>query len=764
MLFVTAFLFLILLFSALTAVVRIRPMPIIGALPVAFCLIIAVESIILNTLSLFHWVTFYGVLWSHVAVISCWLLWFSLFRKYPHKPLYRLIVATRRLARQPAMLALLPIIILLLFLLTHYPPNTGDSMAYHMARVAHWMQNQSVDYYFTNIDRQNEMGPGAEYLILFFQVLTNTDFFANSGQFFSFILLPGAMFYLLRILRVSQQFRPWIVVLTMSTPMLLFQSVTTQNDLVASLVTVAIIITSLRLFAGKVSNSSLADYFFLGMCLSVGFLVKPTSVLVALPVISVGIVLQVLELVKYRKALLYGMIVIIGTTCIVAGPDLYRKNKHEVSRLREVHSVSEMLTMNHKYSQNQRQKWLMNPVRITIQNSPWPEATAGFFRTIGIIGKLYFGGNYHPHANYIGNPIQIVTFVAVSFSTFLFLPLAIINRRKYFFSFCLSLAPLLSWIIFGLVVRNNPWITRVQLPLFVLLPLTFVFLSRLIRNYKPISKLFSVVLIILAGTSLMYGFFALSHSKNRPLDMSDFFRWPDDRTTRYYAQKIKFKEEHDAVIRGMIKEKCSRLGLIINRESKEYPLTWRVMRLGLNTQHISENSNNDWACMAYLDGMEVPPFLSQNRWEKHAEKNIWYRNEVYEFENSTTSCSDDVRDGQLDEIKPLNSTLVKYGDRVEITVTGKDPQILLPSFSCERGKSALLKIVVNSPVTCKALLFYRTEQGPNYSEKQYFAKTITPGLNQIYFLLPVDKITGHLRFDFEVDSGIFEILSVGFRQ
>lgn len=67
------------------------------------------------------------------------------------------------------------------------PPNTWDSMTYHMSRIQHWIQNQSIAFYPTHITRQDYLAPLSEFIILHFQILTGSDRLANVPQFFSFI-------------------------------------------------------------------------------------------------------------------------------------------------------------------------------------------------------------------------------------------------------------------------------------------------------------------------------------------------------------------------------------------------------------------------------------------------------------------------------------------------------------------------------------------------------------------------------------------------
>jgi len=65
------------------------------------------------------------------------------------------------------------------------PPNTFDSMTYHMSRVAHWAHQGSVAPYPTHIVRQITAPPLAEFAILQLQLLSGGDRLANLVQFFA---------------------------------------------------------------------------------------------------------------------------------------------------------------------------------------------------------------------------------------------------------------------------------------------------------------------------------------------------------------------------------------------------------------------------------------------------------------------------------------------------------------------------------------------------------------------------------------------------
>ncbi len=81
-----------------------------------------------------------------------------------------------------------------------------------------------------------------------------------------------------------------------------------------------------------------------------------------------------------------------------------------------------------------------------------------------------------------------------------------------------------------------------------------------------------------------------------------------------------------------------------------------------------------------------------------------------------------------------------------VTVTGPDPQFVLPSFNYEFSK---VRIVFRQPVSKDTLLqVFFVPIGGSFSEKNSVYKTIAAGLTEVIITLPKAAYT-NLRFDFE---------------
>jgi drug/metabolite transporter (DMT)-like permease len=124
-------------------------------------------------LSLFGWLTSVGlvVAWGAAVVGIVW----SVFGRAEARPYEHTDNVGMAFWPSAGLIALLLIILITGITAFIAPPNTWDSMTYHMARVAHWVQNQSIDHYPASDLRQLYQHPWAEYAITHLYVLAGSD-------------------------------------------------------------------------------------------------------------------------------------------------------------------------------------------------------------------------------------------------------------------------------------------------------------------------------------------------------------------------------------------------------------------------------------------------------------------------------------------------------------------------------------------------------------------------------------------------------------
>ncbi len=750
---VSIFFFLAIYVAILFMVISIRPMPLSGALAPAFACLISFETMVLNGLSLFHLVNRTGMVISHLVFLGFLLSWGVAFRKNVLVGYgMRLIAATKNVASNPVVWLVLPLLGILILTAFVYPPNTYDSMTYHMARVAHWIQQESIDYYPTRIIRQNVMGPGAEYLILFFQVLTGTDYLANGVQLLSFGVMIIALCYVLRVFRVPQRLSPFIVAICISAPMAVMQATSTQNDLVNSLITIAILIACIRLMAGQINRLRTGDFLLIGTCLSAGFLVKPISLIVVAPFLGLSLLLQLKPLTGSRKLIwknIGGFAIVCLAIAIIAGPDIMRKISHNVSR----HEVYPL------FSQWDKER-ILNPVSLLGQNTPFPNETKDLFEWLGYKGKLMTKAVFFTHEDFIGNPAQVLCILILTLLTISFSPFVIKRPKQYGFLLILSLAPALSWCVFGFIVKNQPWITRLQLPLIFLLPFSFLFLVRIAGLSRLSMRLLKLFVIAMSIFSLAYGTYAAAYNKSRPLRLQFFWGEFPSRFEGYYKS-----EDYDFFLEVADKLQCRRIGLLTGGDTMDYPLTWRAMKEGRATRHVFPGGVDGWPCMIYVAKGVIEHLPNRGKqWLPAGGYHTYYRNLEYEFQRSSQSLLLLDTPDRLLRIQPVHDVRIeKQSNQAVLHSSGEDPIVLLPEFTCRNAKSMVLRLEIKSPEKTETQIFYRTKYQYWFTEALSFRKGIEQGENIVYFQLPADEIVGQVRLDPGKVPGDYIIRSLEFR-
>lgn len=549
-------------------------------------LIVAWEALLLNILSLARAVTLPGVLAGNLLAAA----WLVVWLRTPKASFARLFQRLGRSVRGwRAEWLVAPLALLLLLLAWSYPPTTYDALSYHLARVAHWIQNQSVAYYPTPIDRQNWMAPGAEYLILLLQLGAGSDRWANSVQWLAWLLALAALPSLARTAGIPRRLAIWVLIFAAGLPMGVLQACSTQTDMVATAMTLALIAASLPLLhdASRWTRTALS---LMALMLAAALLVKPTAVLAASPFllyIGAGLLRRPAQLPAHAGRLLrFGLPAIVLFAC-VAGPHLVQSRAYlnrSDARTSSAHphhwsysgwrdigerAINPLLATfaHHDIGRTSVAAWLR---RLPY---PWAGPAADLTTTRTTVST---------HEDQIANPVHV--FASVALGLWWMAWCRTLRPRTFWF----ALAPFLAWLIFHAFIRNQTWISRLQTPLFFMLPLAWAAVT---AQDQPCADARRSLLVLVGVLALAAGYAVALDNHSKPW----IARVPDaaGREVRYYMfcpNGQALKAEHDRVLERMVTSGQTRLGLTLGSDDCEYPLTWRAMQRGIEVRHCAATS------------------------------------------------------------------------------------------------------------------------------------------------------------------------------
>lgn len=196
------------------------------------------------------------------------------------------------------------------FYLAFYAPvNLWDSMTYHTARIAFWIQNRSFEHFETSSVRQVMFPPNSEIFYLWPLVFIKKDFFAGMVQFISFCgslwILSGFLSYI----KISNKRILWAVFVFASLPEIILQSSSTQNDLVLGF----FLFASLYLFIYGVREKEKKSLIFSAMAMGISVGIKG-SVFMFLP--ALGLICTVIA-IRSEKRQFYKPLLLLGSWTVL---------------------------------------------------------------------------------------------------------------------------------------------------------------------------------------------------------------------------------------------------------------------------------------------------------------------------------------------------------------------------------------------------------------------------------------------------------------
>lgn len=159
------------------------------------------------------------------------------------------------------------------------PPNNYDAMVYHMPRVVHWVQNNSVAHYPTHIIRQISFPPWAEYSILHFQILSSGDYFAGIVQWLALIGSVIGVSLITKHFGGNRKSQILSAVFVATLPTAILQGSSTQNDLSVAFWIICFVCFFLR----SIRKNNMIYFIGMGRALGLSLLTKFTAYIFILP-------------------------------------------------------------------------------------------------------------------------------------------------------------------------------------------------------------------------------------------------------------------------------------------------------------------------------------------------------------------------------------------------------------------------------------------------------------------------------------------------
>ncbi|MCL1948035.1 MAG: hypothetical protein FWF51_12935 [Chitinivibrionia bacterium] len=442
---------------------------------------------------------------------------------------------------------LLLILAITFFIAAIYPPNNYDSMTYHIPRIEHWIQNENVSHYETSNLRQTMAAPFAEFVIMHGRILSGGDSLMNLVQWFAFIFSLAVIYRILNMFGIDKKYSIYGVLFFATTPMAILQALTTQTDLVEALF---ILIIAERFLTWKKEYNIFTAFEF-GIALGLATLTKGT----AYPLALTFVVVFALISLKHFKQRIIGAVLAAFIAFSINFCHYSRNYIAYGEPLGKLYGTVSDFKLN---------SFLASfPAHIYINcGVPMPKdlfshISNKYYEILGIdYKKVFHYGN--PVSNSIKDFIKFHEDTAknpVQMLIIFILGIVLIANKKYKCYRFYTVMVVSVWFMFAYCIPWQPWVTRLQLPLFALSAPMFGFWCFQTRR----KKLANIILVIMVFVSV----FPLAQNKSRHIFKTLY-------TSRY---KLIIKDEnYKNAVSEIDNLKIKNLGIIIGGDSWEYPL------------------------------------------------------------------------------------------------------------------------------------------------------------------------------------------------
>jgi hypothetical protein len=547
-----------------------------------------------ETFSLFHVLAFIPLLiaWGTISCISIWIS----IRVLRSRSLPKIQVP-KPLRLEHFFSAALLAGVFIIFLATLVvaliaPPNSWDSMVYHMTRVAHWVDHRSIQCYPTQNFRELFYGPWAEFAVTHLQILVGSDRLANLVQFASMIGSVIGVSLVAKKLQADKYGQLFAAVFVATIPMGVLEASGNLNDYVTAFWFLCFLNYLIDLLDGS-SVTLWQNAALCGASLGLAILTKMTAVIFAAPFILLAGIVSL-----KRRAAIYAL-VISGCTALVINAGHFGRNTSAFGRplgppvivasiRNELHTpaavtsnVIRNLAVHMAVPKIGRQ---INTMILKVHSLTGLDINDPRNSWLGLPYQYSFNFN----ELYTGAPFHLaVACLAIVFVVWRF------SRDRFAAIYALCLVA--SFLLFCGYVRWMPWAGRYQLPLFVAIgPVCGLVLSRpSLRQVGYILNTFALCIGLL---------YSAKNDTRLLLGSSNIF--VSSRLDLYFTSRTSLRDPYLAAADEVSRHNPAAIGVITGWDDWEYPFWLLVrMKLGAHTrfEHISvHNDTRNCSSLAML--------------------------------------------------------------------------------------------------------------------------------------------------------------------
>ncbi len=447
------------------------------------------------------------------------------------------------------------------------PPNTVDSMTYHLGRVAEWLDQRSLAHFATHVERQVALSPFAEIVIANLQALSGGDRFANLVQWAAFGGSAITVSLLVRDSGGDEPAQKLAALLVVTTPMAILQATSTQNDLVCSFFVAAAALYCVSM------KDDLRSAFGLGMAAGLAVLTKGTAPVFLAP-FAIWAAVRLARLHRPGRAL--AVVALAGALALAINAPHWLRNQKVYGSPVGAKWIAKMVGndahgLGPIYS---------NLLRNGVSHIDVPNASveASVLAAVTFLHRIVGLDPSDPRTTTSGEfSITYITrhedATANSVQLLLFLGAALVliwrgtHRQRW-----LWLLASAGFVLYGAAFKWQPWGTRLHTPFFVLAAVPVAFALR-IAVFGRLQKVVVVALLLLAAPWLVTNTtrsFVPSALLPRMLRGTDI--WTKSRTEQYFTNSPEDYRRFVTLDERLRAQGCADVGVLGDEDSWTYPM------------------------------------------------------------------------------------------------------------------------------------------------------------------------------------------------